>query len=183
MVYEKLFSLQVTLWSFRDCQLHRIIIFLCVAITMAHSWLVSYHENVLSQSQLPIDVTRRLCHPPRSIVSYRCRCDVLRRIVDDRLAVLLIRFRWIVAFSIGETRIGIVNRRILAVLSVVLGLVAGPSDAVAGQCRWSHVYPRADRFKAAPGRAILDLAHASSIIHETVFTVNLAVWIFRLDFV
>jgi len=91
--------------------------------------------------------------------------------------------RRIVAFSIGETRVGVVDRGVLAILSVVLRFVAGSGDAVAGQgWRW-HVYPRTDRFEAASGRAILDLAHVSGIVHEAVLTVNLAARVFRLDLV
>jgi len=91
--------------------------------------------------------------------------------------------RRIVAFSIGETRVGVVDRGVLAILSVVLRFLAGSSNAVTGQgWRW-YVYARTDRFEAASARAIFDLAHISGIVHETVLTVNLAARVFRLDLV
>lgn len=97
-------------------------------------------------------------YPPQLIVSYRYRCrrDLLRRIVGDRL--LPVFRRRFVTFSVGVTWIGVIDRRIFAVLSVILGLVPGTGDAVTGQGWRGHVYPRTDRLEAASGRAIFDLA-------------------------
>lgn len=75
-----------------------------------------------------------------------------------------------------------IDRRVLAILSVVLGLVRA-GDAVAGQGRRGHVYPRTDRLEAAPGRAVLDLAHVPGVVYEAVLAVNLAGRILGLDFV
>lgn len=76
-----------------------------------------------------------------------------------------------------------IDRRILSVLSVVLGLVLSTGDAVTGQGRWGHVYPRTDRLEATPGRAVFDLAYIPSVVHKAVLTVNFAGRILGLDLV
>lgn len=119
--------------------------------------------------------------PRRLTVS---RWELLRLTEGNRLLLLLLSVlgRGIVAFAVGETRIGVIDRRVLAVLSVVVGFVCA-GDAVAGQGRRGHVYPRTDRLEAAPGRAVLDLAHVPSVVHEAVLAVNLAGRILGLDLV
>lgn len=117
---------------------------------------------------------------PGLIVERRGRCDLLRLIVSDRLLPVL--RRRFVTLAVGETQIGVVDARILAILSIVVGL-ASAGDAVAGQGRRGHVYPRTDRLEAAPRCAVLDLAHAPGVVHEAVLAVNLAVRILGLDLV
>jgi len=76
-----------------------------------------------------------------------------------------------------------IDRRILAILSIIFGLVLVAGDTVTGQSWRGHVYPRTDGLEAASGCAILDLAHISRVVHKAVFAINFAGRIFGLDLV
>jgi len=122
------------------------------------------------------------CDLPWLIVSCRRRRRRDRLLLIEDVMLFVFRRR-LITLSVSVTRIGMIDRRILSVLSIVLGLVPSAGDAVAGQGRWGHVYPRTDRLEAAPGRAVLDLAYIPSVVHKAVLTVNLAGRILGLDLI
>ena len=102
----------------------------------------------------------------------RSRLILAQRLTRDR----------IVSFSVGVSRIRVINGWILSVLAVVLRLVR-IRDAVTSQgWRW-HVYSRTCWLESAPRRSVLDLSNTPSIVDEPVLPVHLASRVFRFDLV
>jgi hypothetical protein len=89
----------------------------------------------------------------------------------------------LVALAVGVPGIGVVDRGILAVLAVVVGLVPAAGDAVPVEGRGWHVYPGARGLEAPSRRPVLDLPEAARVVDEAVLAVHLAARVLGLDLV
>lgn len=89
----------------------------------------------------------------------------------------------VVALAVRVLRVGVVDRRILAVLAVVLGVITATGQAVAVERGRGHVDVGAGRLEAALRRPVLDLPDAAGVVDEAVLAVDLARRELGLDFV
>lgn len=91
----------------------------------------------------------------------------------------------VVALSIGVPGVGVVDRGVLTVLTVVIGVVLLAGEAVAVDRRWwRDVYASAGRHETLlRGRSILDLPEAACVVDESVLAVDFAVGVLGFDFV